>query len=261
MTNPVVPYPSCEGGYSGCSGKKGYLAVIVLFLSLSLLAGCASWRGRDDGKFEMEEKDPHPFVEPQIIGSHMYLSTTMSGMLQSLTPSRIVVDDLPDFLPGSDARVYLKSLAKKSKSEGKSFLPYHYYISSEGITLEGQDEEYCGYLGNRPSDDALLVGVLGSFEDPAEFLVGEQEKALVQLLAWLCSKHSIPPSQIHPVDEASGGAEGMGPNLASWFGSTDTLRNEVRRTLEEEKKAMEKKGAKASFLRRREERPSIESAF
>lgn len=231
-----------------------------LVLGLAVLAGCSSLRERD-GEFSMEEKDPHPFVEPQVIGSHMYMSTTASGMLKSLNPTRIVVDDLPDFLPGSDARAYLKNLAKRSKTEGKSFLPYHYYISSEGMILEGQDEEYCGYLGDRESDDALLVGVLGSFEAPAEFLAGEQEKALVQLCAWLCSTHSISPTQIYPADQASGGSEGMGPNLASWFGSTDTLRTEVGRTLEEEKKAMEKRGARASFLRQKDERPSIESAF
>jgi hypothetical protein len=209
--------------------RRGCFLAVLLF---PLVVGCAAKKDLDDPDFTYEEPEPHPYIEPEVIRSHHYLATTPSGNLYKLVPTRIVVDDLSDYEDRGDPRGYLKILATKSKSQGLPFLPYHYYVSPEGMVLEGQNEEYQGYLGGKRDDQSILVGVLGNFEDATKFVPPPQEKALVQQLAALCMNHAISPRAIVPAYEVDPSAGEMGLNLRSWFGATQTLQANVERTLQ-----------------------------
>ena len=41
----------------------------LLGFAVALCVGCSFLRGREDGEFVLEEKDPYPFEEPRIVRS------------------------------------------------------------------------------------------------------------------------------------------------------------------------------------------------
>ena len=240
-----------------------YFPIAVTAIAIVLLAGCLPFvsRNDDDGEWEYEEPKPHAYVEPDTVGRHRYLPISPSGYQYNLVPSRIGIGDLSDFAGDSEPAGYLKSLARKSKQAGNPFLPYHYYISPDGMVYDGQDTEYCGYIAEKRIDDAVLVGVLGNFDVPDHFLEENQERALVQLCAWLCAKHAIPPSAIVPINEINPAAAELGANLKSWFGPTQMLHTKIEQTLDLKREELEKKGLQSSFNKRKENRPDIDAAF
>lgn len=209
------------------------LLACMLALGSLFQMGCSAWRERrDKGEFKYEEPKLPPLAEPDIIRTQQYLRETPSGRLNSLQPTRIAIVAQPDFVIGSDPTPYLRNQVKKAKQAGAPFLPCHYYIAPEGLVLEGVGAEYCGFIGSRRVGDALLVGVLGDFDKPTNFMPTEQQQALIQLCAWLCAQHSIQPSRIVPATEISNEAEPLGVNLMNWFGPTQTLRDRVTQVLE-----------------------------
>jgi hypothetical protein len=232
---------------------------------LLLLSGCAYWRDKEEpGQFSYKEPELPPLVQPETIPAHEYLRQTPSGRLYPLKAARIAIVALPDFRPGSDPKSYLRNQVTQSKSQGSSFLPLHFYIAPEGIVLEGQAIEYTGDLGGRRVADAILVGVMGDYDQPTSFMPPEQEMTLVQLCAWLCSQHSIEPSRIVPAAEISPDATPLGSNLMNWFGPTDTLRERVRKTLQKasEDAAKEKDSMFSQFRTKKEKRsPEITEDF
>ncbi len=230
----------------------------VLSVVMILMTGCASWWEKEDPeKFTYEEPEIPPLVQPETIPAHEFLRQTPSGRLYSLKPVRIAIVALPDFMPGSDPKSYLRNQVTKAKSQGSSFLPLHYYLAPEGIVLEGQSIEYAGDLGGRRVPDAVLLGVMGDYDQPTSFMPPAQEKTLVQMCAWLCSQHSIEPSRIVPASEISPEAAPLGANLKNWFGPTDMLRERVRMTLNKaaDDAAKEKDSIFSSFRGKDERRP------
>jgi hypothetical protein len=234
--------------------RIGSVAVTLLVL----LTGCAFWREKSDPEqFEYQEPDLPPLVQPETIPAHEYLRVTPSGRLYPLKPARIAIASMPDFQAGSDPKSYLRNQVTKAKGQGSSFLPFHYYLAPEGIVFEGQSIEYAGDLGNKRVGDAVLVGVLGDYGQPANFMPPAQEKVLIQLCAWLCSQHSIEPSQIVPASEISPDATPLGTNLMNWFGPTDMLRERVRKTLQKggEDAEKEKNSILAPLRTKKDRRP------
>jgi len=228
-----------------------------------LLGGCLPFVSKDseDGEHKYEEREPYPFVQPEIVDRHRYLSHTPTGNLYSLVPQKIGVVEVRGFGADGDAEVFLKSYTKKVKSEGGSFLPDHYYVAPDGQIFGGQETDYCGYLARKRAEDALLVGVLGDFSQPTHFLSPEQERSLVQLCAWLCTRNSIDPGAIVPANEINPEVGELGVNLANYFGPTQTLRRDVEKTMALGKEEMEDDSFGASFRRRKRERPDPLDAF
>ena len=124
----------------------------------------------DEGELAYKEPEPHPFVRPEIIERHRYLSITPSGNLYGLLPSRIGVTDLPEFLEGGGPGIVPEKIRQAGAKPGRRFsLPHHYYVAPDGRVFAGQDPEYCGFLANERIKDALLIAVLGDFDGPHRF--------------------------------------------------------------------------------------------
>ncbi len=237
----------------------------ILVAMIFCLAGCGSWREKNNQEtFTYQEPEIPPLVQPQIIPTHEYIRQTPSGRLYPLKPARIAIVAMPDFIVGSDPEPYLRNHVSKAKSQGSSFLPFHYYLSPDGVVYEGQSTEYAGDLGGRRVTDAILLGVMGDYDQPASFMPPPQEKMLVQLCAWLCSQNSIEPSQIVPAREINPDAPPLGVNLQNWFGPTDTLRERVRLTIQKgNEDARKREESLLAPLRTKKERrpPDINEDF
>ncbi|GMV65086.1 MAG: N-acetylmuramoyl-L-alanine amidase [Candidatus Omnitrophica bacterium] len=209
---------------------RGMLLTLVVAGSLM---GCSSWwKGEEEGEFSYKEPEPPPLVEPETIRTHEFLRESPSGRLYSLNPQSIAIVAQPDFIAGSDPRSYLRSEVTRAKKAGASFLPLHYYVAPDGLVYEGQSTEYAGELAHKRIQDSLLVGILGDFSQPTNFLPPPQEKTMIQLCAWLCAQHSINPGKIIPANQVNPDAEPLGVNLKNWFGPTDLLRKRVQQTLD-----------------------------
>ncbi len=260
---PTTARPFSRGGCGQMIYRRVGLPLVLvgtILAMITILMGCGSWRGKDNpGEFKYEEPDLPPLVQPEMVSPHQYLRQTPSGRLYPLKPARIAIVALPDFLPGSDPRSYLRNQVNKAKAQGSSFLPLHYYLSPEGLVFEGQSTEYMGDLGGRRMPDVVLLGVMGDYDQPASFMPPSQERMLVQLCAWLCSQHSIEPSQIIPASEISPDADPLGVNLKNWFGPTDMLRERVRQTIQKGvTDAAKQKESLLAPLRSKKERPSLD---
>jgi hypothetical protein len=216
----------------------------ILILFLLGLCGCTWWQNEENQEFSYKDPEPPPLVQPEMVEPHEYLRQSPSGRLYPLQANQIAISSLPNFSISSDPRAYLRDQVRKAKEKGSSYLPFHYYIAPDGIVYEGQSVEYAGDIGGKRVSDAVLIGVMGNFDPPTQFMTKEQERTLVQLCAWVCSQHSIDPSQIVPARELSPQAPPLGTNLENWFGETDLLRERVRQTLQKDlnQKAKEKEG-------------------
>ena len=231
----------------------GIVAIVML-----LLGGCGSWREKNNPEtFSYQEPEIPPLVQPDIVPTHEYIRQTPSGRLYPLKPARIAIVAMPDFIVGSDPEPYLRNHVSKAKSQGSSFLPFHYYLSPDGIVYEGQSTEYAGDLGGRRVADAILLGVMGDYDQPASFMPPAQERMLVQLCAWICSQNSIEASQIVPASEINPEVAPLGVNLQNWFGPSNMLRERVRQTIQKgnEDAAKEKDSLLAPFRSKKERRP------
>jgi hypothetical protein len=244
--------------------SPGLAAAMALAL---LLLSCSSLRQKEGSeKFSYKEPPVPPLEKPEIVPTQKFLRQTPSGTLHTLQPARIGIVALPDFVAGSDAKAYLRTQVAKAKQQGGGFLPLHYYIAPDGAILEGVDVEYCGNLAGKRIPDAVLVGVLGDYDEPANFMPEDQQSSLIQLCAWVCVQHSIQPSSIVPANRINPEAPKLGVNLMNWFGPTHMLEERVAKTInqgaeKQAKKHEKEKGVISSLLRDSQKKPEMLGDF
>ncbi len=242
--------------------KNSITIMTALALSMCLLSvGCSSLREDDPTELTYEEPKLPPLAPPNTVETNRFLGTLPSGRLYDLNPERIAIAALPDYLPGSDPKTYLNNVVRREKAKGSSYLPYHYYITPEGEIFQGQSEERCGYLEGQRVPDTFLLGVLGDYDSPTQFIPEPQQMALIQMCAWLCYQNSIPSQKIIPANQLNPNSPPLGQNLAIWFGPTQTLRNRVDSTMTQEATESREKGFRHPFYKGINKQDEISTGF
>jgi hypothetical protein len=130
------------------------------------------------------------------------------------------------FLPGTDARAYLRRLQTWSRTaKGWLDIPYHYVIDLEGRVYEARPIEFAGDT-NTEYDPAghALIEVVGNFEEvePNQ----RQLDAVVELMAMLAAKYEVPLDDIRSHRDYSDKTVCPGANLYRYV-KQDYFRHKV----------------------------------
>ncbi|MCA9446706.1 MAG: N-acetylmuramoyl-L-alanine amidase, partial [Candidatus Omnitrophica bacterium] len=207
------------------TNRNTVFGIGVALSILTVLIGCSALREDDATELTYAEPKLPPLSRPKVVETNRFLGTLPSGRLYDLVANKIAIAALPDFNGSSDPKTYLNNVVRREKSRGSSYLPYHFYISPSGDIFHGQSESRCGYLEGQLVRDSFLVGIMGDYNQPTNFMPEPQQMAMIQLCAWLCYENSIDSRNIIPATQLSPEAEPLGENLANWFGPTQTLRS------------------------------------
>ena len=215
--------------------KREIISIAALVLLVGgILAGCSAWRGEGPSELSYDEPNLPPLARPKTVEASRFLGTSPSGHLHDLLANKIAIAALPDFPTTSDPITYLQNVVRREKSRGTSYLPYHFYIAPSGDVFQGQSERRCGYLEGKLVRDSFLIGVMGDYSNPVQFIPEAQQMALIQTCAWLCYEYAIQAQNIVPAPQLNPESPPLGENLAIWFGPTQTLQSRVNSTLTQE---------------------------
>ncbi|KAF0148199.1 MAG: hypothetical protein FD143_2940 [Ignavibacteria bacterium] len=210
---------------------RATLRVFLKFLSILqtivLLFGCTSVKDFSFKNFE----------EKIITVSHWGGTPAIDSLAKKHTITHITLHHQGEHFPeGKDPAQHLRNLQSWSRREKKWIdIPYHYIIDLKGKVYEGRKIEYAGDT-NTEYDPAghALINVVGNFEEvePNEY----QLEAVVNTMAWLAAKYSVPVDLIKGHKDYSKMTVCPGKNLYMYLENGFFFKN-VKAKLNSEKKS------------------------